>query len=95
MSLYQAGETVRLVATITNTAGTAVNPATVKISIKNPSADLVVDSIAMTTGVTGTYYYDYEIPAANTGTYRYNVIAVGAESRITIVKDSFSVNKAI
>ena len=92
--LNQAGETIRLLVAITNNNGIASDPATVNISINLPDGESAVTSVSMTKTGTGSYYYDYLI-AANLGVYNWNVTAVGSGGRVTIEKDSFSVNTAI
>lgn len=95
---YQSGETIRLSATITDSAGVAADPATVTMTIENSSGIEVVSAAAMTKSATGSYYYDYAIPSINIagiGAYTYKVTSTGSGSRITIVKDSFEVDESI
>lgn len=92
MKIYQAGETARLEAIITDSNGDKSDPATIKITIEELDRTAVVTSVSMTKDVTGEYYYDHTCGAA--GEYRYNVIAVGAGGRVTIVKDRFIINAA-
>lgn len=92
--MYQSGETIRLIASITDVSGTAADPTTVKISINTPASVVAIDSVDTIKVGVGNYYYDYTIPA-DTGTYQYNIVATGAEGRITLVRDSFVVQKAI
>ena len=95
---YQTGETIRLIATITDSAGSAVDPTTVTITIENAPGIKVVDTEDMTKSETGTYYYDYDIPGINiseTGTYTYRVKATGSSNRVSIAKDSFLVDEPI
>ena len=87
---YQVGETIRLTAAVTNIAGSAVDPVTMKIAINKPNGVVAGSAINMEKEETGVYCYDYLIPD-NTGVYRYKTTAVGADDRITIVKDTFSV----
>ena len=87
---YQAGETIRLTATVTNIAGSAADPATMKININKPNGKIAGEEINMIKKETGFYYYDYLIPE-DTGAYRYNIVAVGVSGRVTIVRDKFSV----
>lgn len=91
---YQAGETIRLEAAITDSAGEPVGPTTVKIAINKPDGTEGVVSSGMTNPDTGSYYYDYLIPD-DLGTYNWHVIATGSTGRITICKDMFSVNTEI
>ena len=98
MTTYQTLETIRLTATITNTAGTAVDPTTVTVTIENAQGVPVVEAESMTSSATGTYYYDYDIPSINNsriGTYTFKVTATGEESRVTISKSSFLVDESI
>ena len=94
MTLYQAGETIRITATIEDGAGDAADPMTVVISIKKPDGTLDVTDAAMMKSATGMYYYDYAI-ASDTGYYYASVKATGSGGRVTIVLDSFRVGGAI
>lgn len=94
MTAYQVGETIRLKASITDSDGVLGDPATVKIQINRPDETEDIVALDMTNTDVGLYYYDYSIPN-ELGTYSWNVTAVGAGDRITIVKDRFSVNPAI
>ena len=94
MTLYQAGETITITATITDSAGDPVDPSTVVISIKKPDDTLAVTDATMSSDVAGTYYYNYTI-ASDTGYYHASVKATGSSGRITIVPDSFRVGGAI
>ena len=94
MTLYQAGETIRITATITDSAGDAADPDTIVISIKKPDGTLDVTDTAMTMSATGIYYYDYTM-ASDTGFYYASVKATGSSGRVTIVPDSFRVGDAI
>ena len=95
MTLYQAGETIRITATITDTiTGDPVDPSTVAISIKKPDDTLAITDAAMSSDVAGTYYYDYTI-ASDTGYYHASIKATGSGGRVTIVPDSFRVGGAI
>lgn len=90
MTLYQPGETLRLTATITDSAGDPAVPTAVVISVTKADGTVDITDAAMTTDIAGTYYYDYSI-AASTGIYYAAVKATGAGGRITIAPDSFSV----
>ncbi len=93
--VYQQGETVRLTATITDSAGAAANPTTTTISIEKPDGTLAVTDTAMTySGTVGSYYYDYLIPASE-GVYTVKVKATGAAGRISIEPDSFKAEATI
>jgi len=93
-TVYQTGETIRITATITDEAGAAADPTTTVISIEDPAETMLVTDAAMTQSVSGTYYYDYDIP--NTvGSYRAQVTATGSSGRITIVPDRFLVEASI
>ncbi len=92
--VYQIGETVRLTATITNSAGAAADPTTTLISIEKPDGTLIVDGAAMTNSAVGSYYYDYLIPASE-GVYLVKIKATGSSSRVTIVPDTFKVEATI
>jgi|GEM_PF-6382151 len=94
MTLYQAGETLRITAAITDAGGDPAVPATVTISIKKPDGVLDVTDVAMSSDVAGTYYYDYAI-ASDTGLYYAAVTATGSTGRVTIEPDSFTVGVAI
>lgn len=91
---YQEGETIRLMAVVTDSVGLVVNPVTMKISINKPTGVADISSADMTHTATGSYRYDYVIPAVS-GRYRYNTTAVGLTDRITIVKDSFTVESSL
>lgn len=91
---YQVDETARLQAVVTDINEVAADPATVKITIKNPKGSKVVSSIDMTNDAVGSYYYDYLCPSI-LGEYDYKIVAVGSDDRVTIVKDSFHVNESI
>ena len=93
-TVYQTGETIRITATITDEAGVAADPTTTVISIEDPAGTLLVDGSAMTQSVSGTYYYDYLIPAT-IGSYKAQVTATGSGGRITIVPDRFLVAASI
>lgn len=98
MTTYQLGETVRVTATITDSDGNAADPLTVKVSIETPAGSLAVDATTMTKAATGSYYYDYTIPAATAGIpgkYNYKVTATGTSSRVTIVKSNFRAEASI
>ena len=92
MKIYQVGETGRLWASIVDINKDEADPATIKINIEKLDRTPVITDTAMTKDVTGEYYYDHTCGAA--GEYRYNVIAVGAGGRVTIVKDRFIINAA-
>lgn len=92
---YQAGETSRIQADITNVAGEGCAPATVCVTIKTPGDVIVVDDFVMTTDVIGVYYYDYLLSEETLGEYKYFVKAVGGEDRITISSGTFDVVAAI
>jgi uncharacterized protein YfaS (alpha-2-macroglobulin family) len=94
-NIFQAGETIRISATITDSAGTATDPATTVISISKPDGTLAVDGSAMTySGVVGSYYYDYVI-GTDTGTYKCQIKATGSGGRITIKPSHFIVEASI
>ncbi len=98
MATYQTLETIRLTATITNSAGTAVDPTTVTITIENAQGIPVIEAVTMTNSATGSYYYDYTIPSINNsrlGTYTFKVTATGSGGRITISKSTFVVDESI
>lgn len=90
---YQAGETIRLNATITNAAGEAVDPTTVQITINKPDGSVGQAATDMETPETGSYHYDYTI-AADVGAYHYSVTAT-TSPRVTIAKDLFVVEESI
>ena len=92
--VYQAGETLRITAVITDSAGDPADPTTTVISIDKPGGTLDIDGVAMTQSVAGTYYYDYAIPS-DTGVYRAEVKATGSTGRITLIPDNFKVEAAI
>ena len=92
--LYQAGETIRITAAITDDAGDPADPTTVVISIKKPDGTLDITDAAMSSDVVGTYYYHYSIPS-DAGMYSASVKATGSAGRITIEPDSFMVGAAI
>ena len=94
MTLYQAGETIRITATIADSAGDAADPDTVVISIKKIDDVLDVTDAAMTKSATGVYYYDYTT-TSGVGFYHISVKATGSTGRVTIVPDSFRVGDAI
>jgi len=91
---HQAGETLRITAVITDTAGATATPATTLITIKKPDGTLDITGAAMSSDVAGTYYYDYAIPT-DTGMYYTSVKATGSSARITIEPGSFMVGAAI
>lgn len=98
MTTYQLGETVRITATISDNDGNAADPLTTKVSIESPAGSLVVDATTMTKAATGSYYYDYTIPAATSGIigkYKYKVTATGTGSRVTIVNSWFKAEASI
>lgn len=81
----QLGETLKIVATITDADGAAANPSTsTKITIKSPDRTTAVDEQAMTVGATGTYTYYYTVPATTgqEGVYSAKVVAVGTYTSI-------------
>ncbi len=92
--IYQAGETIRLVATITDIDDAAADPSTTNIVINLPSGTEAVASTAMTQAATGSYYYDYTIPST-VGKYAYSVTGTGGTGRVTITKGAFIVDAAI
>lgn len=94
MEIHQVGESVQIIATITDTDGVSAIPSSVVISIKKPDGTLIVDEIAMSSGVAGTYFYDYNIPD-DVRVYRVSVKATGATGRATIEPDRFVVEEAI
>jgi len=91
--IYQAGETIRLKATITDTDDAAADPTIVKITINKPDESVAQAEADMTKEATGSYYYDYTI-ATDVGAYHYSVKATTG-ARITIEKDVFVVDEAI
>ena len=94
MTVYQAGETLRITAAITDSAGDPTDPTTVVISIKKPDGTHDITDTVMSSDVAGTYYYDYAIPS-DTGLYYASVKATGLAGRVTIKPDSFRVGVAI
>lgn len=90
---YQLGETIRFTATITDAAGNAADPASVKINILQTDGVLIVDSDDAGKVETGVYNYDYT--PIMIGTHRYNIVAIGGGGKITIVKNSFFVEVAL
>jgi uncharacterized protein YfaS (alpha-2-macroglobulin family) len=92
--MYQAGETLRLTATITDSAGDPATPTSVTISIKKADGTLDITDTAMSSTVAGTYYYDYAIPS-DIGIYYAAVTATGSAGRVTILPDTFTVGDAI
>ncbi len=92
--LYQIGETIRIAATITDSAGAAADPTTVVISIQIPAGTLGVTNAAMTKSAVGSYYYDYLI-AGGAGNYKVQIKATGSGSRVTIKPDNFQAEAAI
>lgn len=94
MAAHQVGETVRLNAAITDINGDSGDPSTVQIMINLPEGTEALPATNMINSAVGSYYYDYLIPS-DLGTYTWNVTAVGATGRVTIVKDMFSVNSSI
>ena len=94
MTDHHAGETVRITAAIVDTAGSAVDPSTVVISVAKPDGTVDITDQAMTKSATGSYYYDYTAPT-DTGIYTASVKATGSAGRITIEPDTFGVVDAI
>jgi len=90
---YQVGETIRLLASITDVSGDPADPTTVKISINKPDGSVAQASVDMTNPEAGSYHYDYTI-ADITGMYSYSVTATTG-TRITIVKSTFDVDDSI
>lgn len=91
---HQTGESLRLTATITDTAGAAADPTTVVISIAKPDGTLDIDEAAMTKADVGSYYYDYTI-ATDEGTYRVAVKVTGSTGKITIEPNTFDAANAL
>jgi len=94
LNTYQAGETVRITAAVTDVSGDPVAPTTVTLAIKKPIGTLDLNEVAMTTEVIGIYYTDYTI-ADIIGEYKLSVKATGSSGRVTIASDSFSVESAL
>lgn len=94
MTVHQTGESLRLTATIVDTAGAAADPTTVTISVKKPDGTMAVTDSAMTKDAVGSYHYDYTI-ASDSGTYSAEVKATGSGGRITLEPDTFTVESAI
>ena len=92
--VYQAGETLRITAMITDSAGDPADPTTTVISIEKPDGTLDIEETAMSSDVSGTYYYDYTLPC-DAGVYKAEVKATGSTGRITIVPDDFKVEASI
>lgn len=92
--IYQIGETPRLSVVVTNQAGEAADPSSIVININYPDGTAVVTGMALTKLETGSYYYDHTLLSGIYGVYRYNIVAIGAEGRVTIVKDSFQAEVA-
>lgn len=90
---YQIGENIKISATITDTDGDAAVPTSVAISIQKPDGTLIVDEVAMSSDVAGTYFYDYVVDSERV--YRVSIKATGAEGRVTIEPDRFVVEAAI
>ena len=93
METHQVGESVQIIATITDTDEVAAAPTSVVISIKKPDGILVVDEVAMSSDVAGTYFYDYV--ADSERVYKVSIKATGTEGRVTIQPDRFVVEAAI
>ena len=94
MTDHHTGETIRITATIVDTAGSAVDPTTVVVSVAKPDGTVAVTDQTMTKSATGSYYYDYTAPT-DTGIYTASVKATGAAGRISIEPDTFGVVAAI
>ena len=94
MTDHHAGETVRITATIVDTAGSAADPTTVVASVAKPDGTAGVTDQAMTKSAVGSYYYDYTAPT-DAGIYTASVKATGSGGRITIEPDTFGVVDAI
>ena len=92
--LFQAGETVRITAIIIDVSGAAADPTTVTISIRKPDGTMDITDAAMSSAVSGTYYYDYLI-ATDIGIYNTSVTATGTAGRITIEPGSIMVGVPI
>ncbi|HUV67477.1 MAG TPA: head-tail connector protein [Sedimentisphaerales bacterium] len=98
---YQAGETAVLT-TAFQVDGVLTDPdVSIKVTITNPAGTAVVAAVAMTTtGVTGNFYYDYNIAAAPVrGVHQvvYTAIHRGAAvaDRVTITEDVVIVEGAV
>ncbi|MGE0722817.1 MAG: hypothetical protein AB7O45_00505 [Alphaproteobacteria bacterium] len=74
--LYDLGDVVRLEATFTNTAGTAVDPSTVALTVKPPSG--ANETPTPSNPSVGTYRYDYT-PTLE-GLYRYRFVGTGSNA---------------
>ena len=91
MAIYQKGETIRLLASITDTDDAAADPDTVKIVITDLTTNTVAQaSDDMTKSATGEYYYDYLI-AGDDRYYKAVITATGSGGRITKGVLSFQV----
>lgn len=94
---HNLGDTVRMQSEITDPdTGAAVSPQTVVVSLIDPAGTTMVDAQSASIKVTGTYYYDYDIPSdGNVGFWRYNFKATASDGRVDITKEDFEVVTAI
>jgi hypothetical protein len=92
--MYQLTETIRLKSNITNMIELFSDPSTIKINIYLPDKSKIVSEANMIKLSKGKYYYDFE-NSTIAGDYIYEVIVVGSGGRITIERDSFTIEKDV
>lgn len=90
---YDIGDTVRLTAAFTNAAGTAADPATVTLQIKDPSGNVdnyTYAGATVTKSATGSYYYDLSVDEPGTWFFRWK----GTGAVATAEEGSFDVRES-
>lgn len=78
MNTYDVGDTIRLQATFTNSAGTQVDPSSVSLQYKQYRADplsyttLVYGVNSIVLAGAGSYYHDFAVSSGGEWRYRWN-----------------------
>ena len=96
IGIFQQGESVGIIATYTTQAGVASNPIQgVTVTVIDSEGTTQVDAVAMSTSVTGTYTYEYNLGAtAAKGWWRTQTKAqegTGDTARYVIQNGGFTV----
>lgn len=84
MNTYDVGDTVRLQAVFTNSAGTQVDPSSVTLQYKQYRVDassyttLVYGVNSITLAAAGSYYHDLNISSGGEWRYRWNGLGANA-----------------
>lgn len=78
--MYQVGETFKISISVVDTDGSAVDPTSVLIHIREPDGT-VIDGVAMTSTATGEYHH-YITIGSKVGKHFIKIVAAGAAGNV-------------